>query len=554
MADGHRPGPEDGCPCGSGRTFERCHGAPGLDDEGNDATALHDLGVECLGSGRLREAIERLESSIALRPTFARAHFHLGRALAQSGQDDAALAAHRRAIALDPDMGEAHGRAAAILMRQGKREEAVSAYLKATAAEPDTVFGGLCHAGALMAQNRATEAEEALRRLIARDPSCGEAHLELGHLLNEAGSFAESATAFEQAIALATPSTGGAPWLSTAYHRLVGSRRVTEADRPLLARILSLLEAPGMAERANALTALHFAAGKALDDLGDYEGAIRHFDAAHEIRRRGAAFDRHHFRRAVDGLIARFTPEFFARQSGTGDDDETPVLVLGMPRSGTTLIERMISSHPQVGGGGELSFWSVHGPAWMDGGADTRVERISRLRGDYLALLRSIAPAALRVTDKLPFNFLWAGIVHMLLPRARVVHCRRNPIDTCLSIYANHFAHNWRFANDRGDLAAYYRQYLRLMDHWREVLPADRLLEVDYEDATAAPEATARRLIAFCGLEWDPACLHPERNPDVVQTASMWQARQPIYRSSVERWRRYEPWLGELRGLLPAEA
>jgi hypothetical protein len=158
------------------------------------------------------------------------------------------------------------------------------------------------------------------------------------------------------------------------------------------------------------------------------------------------------------------------------------------------------------------------------------------------------------VTDKLPFNFLWMGVIHVLLPRARFVHCRRNPIDTCWSSYCTPFVHDWAYAHDRSDLAFYYRQYLRVMRHWRAVLPPGRLLEVDYEDATATPEIVARRLVAFCGLEWDPDCLHPERNPDPVRTASMWQARQPIYRGSVERWRRYEPWLGELRQLLPGDA
>jgi hypothetical protein len=151
----------------------------------------------------------------------------------------------------------------------------------------------------------------------------------------------------------------------------------------------------------------------------------------------------------------------------------------------------------------------------------------------------------------MPFNYLWIGVVHRLFPGARIVHCRRNPLDTCLSIYTTNFNRHLPYASDRRDLAWYYREYLRLMEHWRAVLPSDRFLDVDYEEATAAPEATARRLIAFCGLEWDAACAQPERNPDAVKTASSWQARQPVYRRSVERWRNYEPWIGELGGLLP---
>jgi hypothetical protein len=139
----------------------------------------------------------------------------------------------------------------------------------------------------------------------------------------------------------------------------------------------------------------------------------------------------------------------------------------------------------------------------------------------------------------------------LLFPRARIIHCRRHPIDTCLSLYQTQFSQNWGFASDRGDLAWYYRQYVRLMDHWRTVLPSDRLMEIYYEETTASPGTVARRLIGFCGLEWEAACLHPEQNPSAVRTASKWQARQPIYRTSVGRWQCYEPWIGELRELLP---
>jgi hypothetical protein len=165
---------------------------------------------------------------------------------------------------------------------------------------------------------------------------------------------------------------------------------------------------------------------------------------------------------------------------------------------------------------------------------------------DYLTLLRGIAPAALRVTDKNPFNFLYIGFIHLALPQARFIHCRRDPVDTCLSIYFTRFAMPQPFAYDRGDLVFYYQQYQRLMAHWRTVLPPGRLLEIDYETLIAERERETRRMIDFCGLEWDDECLTPERNQRVVRTASLWQARQPVYPGSVGRWRRYEPWLGAL--------
>ena len=297
---------------------------------------------------------------------------------------------------------------------------------------------------------------------------------------------------------------------------------------------------------------LDFAVGKALDDLGDYASAIRHFDAANRVRHSLSRFSRNLFAQRIDRLIGRFTGDFSAANRVIGRDDETPVPILGMPRSGTTLTERIISSHPRVGGGGELDFWNERGPAGVEAENNSLAVAANRPYGDYRRLLRNVAAEALRITDKMPFNFLWLGLVHLIFPNARIIHCRRNPIDTCLSIYTTQFTMRWDFASDRGDLAFYYRQYLCLMDHWRTVLPSDRLLDIDYEDVTADPEGAARRLIAFCGLDWDPACLQPERNRDAVRTASLWQARQPIYRHSVERWRHYEPWLGELRQLMPS--
>jgi tetratricopeptide (TPR) repeat protein len=510
---------------------------------------LHQVGVACLFARRVPEAIRWLRESIALNRNVARVHFDLGLALAQAGDDDGALAAHRSAVTLDPKLAEAHGRVGDLLRRKNHPEEASAAYEQAFHAAPGTAYGLLCRAKALAAQNRSRESEEQLQQVIARPASSGddlrwqaEAQLVLGHLLIEEGRFDESRASFERSLELV-------PGQAAAFHGLVTTKKMTEEDRPIVERIMKRLQAPDLGERQRGL--LHFAAGKALDDLKDYGAAMEQFDAANRIRRSITGFDRNDFERTVGLLIARFTRDFFAHNAGLGQDDETPVLVLGMPRSGTTLIERVISSHPRVGGGGELSFWSEQAPKWVHAELRELGAAADGIRSAYRRVLHGIAPDALRVTDKMPFNFLWLGVVHALLPNARVIHCRRNPIDTCLSVYTTHFTQNWGFASDKGDLAAYYRQYLRLMEHWRTVLPPDRFFEVDYEEATAAPEGVAHRLIASCGLEWDPACLRPDQNADTVRTASKWQARQPIYRSSVERWRNYEPWLGELRGLLP---
>jgi tetratricopeptide (TPR) repeat protein len=574
-----KPGRNERCPCGSGRKYKLCCGAaptrsaaataplPDRDvrlaakllREGRYAEAiaplrqaaarhprnpslLSDLGLACLHDRRVDEAIGWLRRSLALRPNFAPTHFHLGTALEQSGDDEGALAAYQRALALNPTLAEAQARIAEFLLAKGLRAEAAEAFDRAAATSGDTTSAGIRRAKALLARGRSSDAEVELQTLILRDPACAEAHQMLGNILTEAGRFDEAARHLTRSIALL-------PRQAAAYHTLVLSRRVTEQDRGLVARMLAEIDAGGLTEPQR--MTLHFAIGKALDDLGDHAGAMSHFEAANEIRRRTMRFDRADFARRLDHLIERFTAAFFADNAALGCADDTPILVLGMPRSGTTLVERILSSHAEIAGGGELEFWNQRGPLWVAAAIPEIFVAAPGLAADYRAVLRGVASAAPRVTDKMPFNFLWLGLVHLLFPNARIVHCRRNPIDTCLSIYTMQFSSRWAFAGGRGDLVFYYRQYLRLMAHWRQVVPADRLLEIDYEEITGAPEAAARRLIAFCGLDWDPACLQPEQNRDAVRTASLWQARQPIYRHSVERWRRYEPWLGELRELSP---
>jgi Sulfotransferase family len=204
-----------------------------------------------------------------------------------------------------------------------------------------------------------------------------------------------------------------------------------------------------------------------------------------------------------------------------------------------------------AGVGGELPFWEESAASFR-ADQDGRIDPawVTRVADEYRQILAGISPTALRITDKKPNNFNFIGLIHSVFPRARIIHCRRHPVDTCLSIYFQSFARRIDFAYDRGDLVACYRAYLKLMEHWRSILPADAFLEIQYEDLVADRETLTRKIIAFCGLPWDDACLHSNRNRREVRTASVWQARQPVYRTSVERWRRYEPWLGQLRELL----
>ncbi len=482
-------------------------------------------------------AINSFERSLGLDPGFALAWYNLGFARERVRDGDGAIAAYQHAIEYAPQFAEAHSRLGNILHARGRRAEARACFRQAADSAPDSTLGRLNAVKLLLDDERPDEAETILRQIVADDPSSSEAWRLLGNGLRESGRFDEAVASLEQAIAREARQVA-------AYHDLVQAKRMTEADRPLIGRMQMRLRGADVTDFDRTL--LHFALGKAFDDLGAWQEAIAHFDAGNRIEHAALTFDRAEFAASVDRLIALFSPDMLAASRPTGTGSELPVLILGMPRSGTTLVEQIMSSHHAIAAGGELRFWNEHAASAV------RHPTPDALRGhaaDYLAILHRIGPASLRVTDKMPFNFLWAGAIHAALPNARIIHCRRDPIDTCLSIYFTRFATRQDFAYDRGDLAFYYRQYERLMAHWRTVLPPERFLDIDYENLTADPAPLTRQMIAFCGLDWDDACLRPEDNRRVVRTASMWQARQPVYRRSVERWRNYEPWLGELAEL-----
>lgn len=513
--------------------------------EPSNARIHHDLGLACLEVGRLADAIGALQLAVASDPRYTDAYFRLGIALEKLGNLRGALAAYDRATKLLPSLTEAWFRAGALIYTLGRRQDAIACFRRAAVTGGMTGFGRLGMARALVIEDRNQEAEEVLRELLVADPKNAMAYELLGSVLSELGRFEQARSCFERTIALA-------PMLAGSYYDLVRCRPVTSNDKGLPQAMHAALATPGLEPQQR--QRLHLAIGKAAEDLGDYGLAMQHFDAADAVRHGSRPFDSAAFNIEIDRLIARCTSEFIARSSERGSSDAMPVLIIGMPRSGTTLVEQIVSMHPEVGGGGELNFWNERGAEWVRTAADekplTASEFLAKAEADYLGLLRAIGPTAARVTDKMPFNFLWAGLIHVVFPKATIIHCRRSAVDTALSIHQTFFHPALAFPTGGAELVAYFRGYQRLVEHWRSVLPADRFLEVDYEELTHTPEPCIRQIIAACGLAWHDACLSPESNPRTVKTPSKWQARQPIYRTSVARWRRYESWLGPLRELV----
>jgi hypothetical protein len=290
-----------------------------------------------------------------------------------------------------------------------------------------------------------------------------------------------------------------------------------------------------------------------LEDDGEYPPAFHEYLEGNRLYRRLIRYSTESQRRYLEELRRGFGPEFMRRS--TGDPSELPVFIVGMPRSGTSLVEQVLAGHGAVHGGGELTLlsdaWRRHlGPRFaVDFAAGVAAMPDAELRavaGEYLAGLRALAPRASRVTDKMPSNFMQLGLIHALFPGARIVHCRRDPVDTCVSCFTNLFRNGQLFSYDLKELGEFYRLYAEQMEYWRGVLPAGTMLELDYEELVQDLESGARRLVAHCGLAWDPACLDFHTAERAVQTASAWQVRQPVYRSSVQRGRRYADELGPL--------
>jgi tetratricopeptide (TPR) repeat protein len=506
-----------------------------------DATISHDLGLACLECGRLGEAITAFQSSIAADPALADSHVRLAIALESAGAFDAALAAYRSATQLAPGLADAHYRAGDLFDSLGRTAAAIESYRAAAAAAPQTSVGRIAAAKALLAENRHDEAMRILSLASTLDPGNAVALDLLGNALADTGRFAEARDQLLLAIERA-------PRLAGSFYDIVRCRRIGPEDADLLAHMRAAVAHPGLdaAQRSR----VHLALGKAADDLGDPEEAMRQFDAAEELRSRITRFDLAAFEARVDRLIACFTPESITR-APPPVESAAPIFIVGLPRSGTTLVEQILSAHPDVTAGGELSFWNERGRLWEQAGAPAPDESfLIAAAADYSTLFRGIEPNAVRVTDKMPLNFQWAGLIHRALPRATIIHCRRNPLDTALSIHQTHFNPRMAFPTGGTDLVGYVRAYQRLCAHWRSILPPERFIEIEYEELTAAPEPVIRQLIAACGLDWHEACLSPDKNPRVVRTPSKWQARQPIYPTAVGRRRAYEPWLGPLRALI----
>ena len=433
------------------------------------------------------------------------------------------------------------------LMEASRDHEAIFILEQVIARVPGNGQARLMMAQALTGSGREDEALEHLLAATQDPESAGLAFGMLGYWYQSRGVFQDSRDCFIRSIQIK-------PNQSLSYYGWTQSNRTTDDNRSIFDGALALLES-GVTSHEDSMV-LHYVLGKGHAELGDYESSIRHYDLANhdalELLLDGKSFDRAKYAHIIDGTLSTFNKEFFQRIKTVGSNSRQPIFVVGMMRSGTTLVEQILSSHPAVSGAGELGFWLDQGTTLFDGSKKiVDFKKLAQASTHYLGLLNSVCPGSESIVDKMPQNFQMLGLIHTAFPKAPIIHIRRHPIDTCLSIYTTAYQESPAFAHDRSSIVFAYRQYQRMVAHWRKVIPPNRLLEVDYEDLISNPETNIRKILAFCGLPFDDACLRPESNQRVVTTPSLWQVRQPIYKTSVERWRVYEPWLGVFSELKP---
>jgi tetratricopeptide (TPR) repeat protein len=516
--------------------------------------AYNNLGLALCAQGRWSEAVTCYRRALEIHPDEADAQFNLGLLLLERGRAAEALEPCREAVRLRPDRALAHNNLGRVLRELGAFAEAQACYAEALRLDPESAR--ICNnLGRLLFDVGDVDGSLTwLRRSLELDPGYAPAHCNLGIIEESRGDFGAARCRFRAAIRHGPEDTEAHLRLA----RLDGAD-LPDADLHALTELLSAADLP-VGKQAD----LHFGLAHVLDARGDFSGAARHLGSANASCKRvwddlGKGYDPAEHRHLIEGMIATCTAPFFERVRGHGLETERPVFIVGLPRSGTTLAEQILASHSGIATAGELPF--VQGgfeslPRVMNTSA-AAVECLGRIdreaathcARDYLSHLDGLDRTASRVVDKQPENYLYLGFLAVLFPRARFILCRRDLRDVAVSCWMTPFQ-DYRWANDLEHIASRIQDHERIVEHWRRVLPLP-WLELRYEELVASPEEVSRRLIAWCGLEWQPQCLDFYKSTRVVRSASAYQVRHPISARSVGRWKNYAPALADLFDRLP---
>ena len=502
-----------------------------------DAGAHNNLGVLLQEvHGRLKEAEESCRQAISLKPELADAHYNLGNTLKKQGRLDEAEESYTRAITLKPNFADAYYNLGNTLKTRGRLDEAEINYKTAIALKPNFADAHYNLGNTLKKQGRLDEAETNYRKTIALKPDYAECHNNLGNTLQARGRLDEAETNYRKAIALK-------PDYAEAHRHLAILKKFDVQDKQY-SKMQKLYLDKNISEDQRCH--INFGLAKACEDLGDIEKAFQHYKEGNELRKRLLNYNINQDIKLFRQI--KYTYPRIKQNSLKADKilkKLIPIFIVGLPRSGTTLVEQIISSHSKVTGAGELNFAAQFGSSIAQGLSDSNRDSLINFREKYLFKLQSVSKGNLIVTDKMPQNFRYIGLLAAAFPEAKIVHVKRNPAAVCWANYKQYFeVKSNGYCNAIDDVISYHKLYENLMVFWTKSL-SKRIYNIDYEQLTVNQESETRQLIDYLDLNWDEKCLSPQNNKRNVATASNVQIRKKVYRGSSEQWKKYQPFLNE---------
>jgi len=513
--------------------------------------AYNNIGNTLQELGQYQDSLACYDIAIKLKPDYVGAYNNRGGAFQQLKRYNESIESYDKAIELKPDYADAYNNKGTTLQEMMYYDDALSHYNKATELNPYYADAYVNQGNIYHEIKRYDEALGSYHNAIKLRPDHAEAYNNLSNTLASKGEMDEAEKMLRHALSLNKNYL--TPWF-----RLTNIRKYSNADHPDIKNIQDLLQNPAISQRDRGF--LCFSLGKVFDDCGKYDEAFEYYRQANEINNRMVSYNPDKATDITNQIIETFNHDLIKQSSAFASASKSPIFILGMPRSGTTLMASILSNHPSIKTAGELPTildFTVHLPALL-GTSTPYPQAVNELTpaaaaqmiNDYeKRLRRDIEPAIPYIIDKQPLNFRYIGFISMLFPNALIIHCKRHPLDTCLSNYFQRFTQYYNYSFDLANIGHFYNEYFRLMEHWRQVLP-NKMVEVSYEDMVNNTEQPTRHILDALKLEWNDRCLSPHTNPCAVETASQWQVRQPIYKQSVERWQHYEKFLTPLKEIL----
>jgi tetratricopeptide (TPR) repeat protein len=517
-----------------------------LQEQPQHPDALHLLGVIAHQVGKNEIAVNLIENAIKINATAPSFYNNCGEAYRSLHKNDLAIARYKQALAITPDFAEAHNNMGNALEDLGQLNEAIACYEQALVIKPDYAEAHYNLGNTLEGLSRTEEAIACYEQALVIKPDFVEAHNNIAKLFNELGRLEEAIDHYQIVLTIK-------PDFAEVYRHLSLIRPSKDQ-----ARIIEEILKNSTVSEHDAMQ-YHYALGNIFNESKSYTKVFEHYFKANALKRKTIAYDSQHHSAFVDCLLETYSENYFQKKTTYGSDSKLPVFILGMPRSGTTLVEQIVSSHPLVYGAGELASFeciertiakqlSVSSP-YPECMALCKNSIVQKISAKYLEEIRNYSKDAHHIIDKTPFNFLRIGLIKTLFPQARIIHCQRNALDTCTSIYFNYFNEGNSYSFDLIEIGQFYLDYERLMSHWRSLFPSE-IFEIQYEELVMNQENVSRQLIDYLELEWNDRCMDFHKNKRAVMTASNLQVRQPMYNNSISRWKRYEKHLRPLIEIL----